>query len=98
LAVHILLQLTKEQVADQLEQIDQMDEFRLLAMTNKGQEYLNQLKQIKNLRIIGQLKKELSPSLSIDEQATRIYYLPLNDLKQNQSRKQELMPPYKTKL
>lgn len=94
LFTHILLQLTKDQVTEQLDQIDQINELRLLAMTNKGQTYLNQLKKNKTIKIISQLKKGLSDTLVIDEQVSLIYYLPLRMESQLLLRKQEFSPPF----
>ncbi|MBU5595384.1 nucleotidyltransferase [Amphibacillus sp. MSJ-3] len=94
LFIHILLQLTKQQVNDQLKQIDQINAFRLLAMTNQGQGYLNQLKKKTDLKMITQLKKNLSDRFVIDEKASLIYYLPLNPESQLFLRKQEFSPPF----
>lgn len=94
LFVHLLLQLTKDEVKDQLNQIELVDEVRLLAMSQNGQAYLNQLKQSSDLKIVSQLKRNLSDRLLIDEKATSIYYLPLKNKAQQTLRQQEFKPPF----
>jgi len=93
LLVHVLLQLTKDQVSQQLNQIDQLKEFRLLAMDDKGQAYLNTLKKTADLHVVTQLKRDLSELLKIDEKASEIYYLPLQPEQQLALRQQEFKPP-----
>lgn len=94
LFVHLLLQLTKEEMKYQLEQVDQIDEVRLLAMSENGQAYLRQLKQSSDLKIVSQLKRNLSDRMMIDEKATSIYYLPLKNEAQSILRQQEFKPPF----
>ncbi len=94
LFVHLLLQLTKDEVKDQLNQIELVDEVRLLAMSQNGQAYLNQLKQSSDLKIVSQLKRNLSDRLLIDEKATSIYYLALKSKAQQTLRQQEFKPPF----
>lgn len=94
LFVHLLLQLTKDEVKVQLNQIDLVDEVRLLAMSQNGQAYLNQLKQSSDLKVVSQLKRNLSGRLLIDEKATSIYYLPLKNKAQQILRQQEFKPPF----
>ena len=94
LFVHLLLQLTKEDMQHQLERVDQIDEVRLLAMSKNGQAYLNHLKQSSDLKIVSQLSRNLSDRMMIDEKAAAIYYLPLKSEAQSILRQQEFKPPF----
>ena len=95
LFVHLLLQLTKDEVSRQLKTIDEINDIRILAMNQAGQSYLNQLKNTTELNFISQLKKKQSDQLAIDEKASSIYYLPLKFEAQQLLWKQELTPPFK---
>lgn len=93
LFIHILLQLSKDQVQDEINRMDQINEFRLLAMTKKGQMYLNKLKNNADIKIISQLKRDLATRFLIDEKASSLYYLPLDGEKQLKFRQLEFQPP-----
>ncbi|SDB87445.1 Predicted nucleotidyltransferase [Pelagirhabdus alkalitolerans] len=95
LFIHILLQLEHQEVKKALDALPHLSEARLLGYSSQGQHYLNEQKNRSTIKTITQLKKKMSPILEIDERASRLYYLPLDDSIQSQLFKQQFRPPYR---
>ncbi|WP_017471785.1 nucleotidyltransferase [Amphibacillus jilinensis] len=95
LLTHILLHLTNSEVDREIDALKKIDTLRLLGMTEKGQTYLKRTRQTRSVNIIGQYKKNMPGFLSIDERASNIYYMILNQTIQNTLKQQEFAPPLK---
>ncbi|MBM7540463.1 nucleotidyltransferase [Amphibacillus cookii] len=95
LLAHVLLHLTTLEVEREVYALKKIDTVRLLGMTEKGQAYLKRTRQTRSVNIIGQYKKNMPDFLSIDERASNIYYMTLNQAVQNTLKQQEFAPPLK---
>ncbi|MRH42150.1 nucleotidyltransferase [Aquibacillus halophilus] len=89
---HILVNTKKESIVSLTE--EKLPYIRLLAMTDKGQAYLNQIKKSMEIPIITGLKNGRHQISAIESQASYAYYSVVSPIQRRKLYKQELNPPY----
>ena len=71
--VHILTSFTKEESKK-----IKIDYIKILGFNTSGRNYLNQLKKEIKIPIITSYQKNFSQTLDLENRASSIYYLPIN--------------------
>ncbi|MBO8155350.1 MAG: nucleotidyltransferase [Bacillaceae bacterium] len=89
---HLLTNSKKSEIQAIHEQPD-VPYVRILGMTEKGKQYLNQIKKELEVPMISQLQQYHHPALTIEERAVHSYYLPLPAERRIHFTKREIQAP-----
>ncbi|GEL75984.1 nucleotidyltransferase [Tenuibacillus multivorans] len=90
--VHLLTNTTGEDI-EYYKNLKEAPYLRILGMTNKGREYIQQQKKQIDIPLVSNIQQLDDPLLNLEEKATDAYYAPLKPTIKKNLKKQELTGP-----